>query len=596
MNAPDWKEVLPVPPLGGRLHEAWMTSFEQPDAGLLVEHLLPSLFGANHSLSQEVQERTLFFGELGTALESRHGRLTVISSPPRGDREPSQYPWLWRYLSHFTVGAESRAVQHAKLWAFHWKVDAEDVLELHVSSTNLTEAAFKGQVQAGWRILVPLSERPLAKTRATWGEFIPFLNALGKSAGSEASKRMDRLVELLGRAECPADVTFIASIPGHKSAARQIKQFEPTEIHVMAPTIGEWNDQTLAGWSNDVGIALGNIRLKWIPDTHPWADPAKWTLPRAAHAALVKKKVNVECLPPHVRFTKEHRDGDERWSHAKLYLLRKGKQRWLVITSANWSASAWGAGKQPPRNFELGVVFGSNWTDLEKIAARFESGTAPHLTDPDQEPPEAKFQWAEATWDGKHIELRARSSDASTPIRASVAFSGRDDVHFNLSRGTGTVRWSDAERTPLTARFSQGDDALEVDVLDLRSPEDFAKTPLPEVDPARVAALREAFLLQRYGGPAIDAESIFGSEHTRAIGNSASPTDYTVKAWTDARAAFAVVDNWRKALDAAGNGEDQKRRLKLDGEGLKDIYAKRGDAAHTLVAEEIGWRLQEMQE
>lgn len=148
----------------------------------------------------------------------------------------------------------------------------------------------------------------------------------------------------------------------------------------------------------------------------------------------------------------------------------------------------------------------------------------------------------------------------------------------------------------LTARFSQGDDALEVDVLDLRSPEDFAKTPLPEVDPARVAALREAFLLQRYGGPAIDAESIFGSEHTRAIGNSASPTDYTVKAWTDARAAFAVVDNWRKALDAAGNGEDQKRRLKLDGEGLKDIYAKRGDAAHTLVAEEIGWRLQEMQE
>ena len=35
MSTPDWKLVLPTPPAGGRLQEAWMTSFEQPDAGAI---------------------------------------------------------------------------------------------------------------------------------------------------------------------------------------------------------------------------------------------------------------------------------------------------------------------------------------------------------------------------------------------------------------------------------------------------------------------------------------------------------------------------------------------------------------------------------
>lgn len=85
VSAPDWKDVLPAPPPGGSLHEAWMTSFDQPDAGLLVEHLLPSLLGTSYTLTPEVHRCTLFFGELGTALEALRGRITVISSPPRGD-------------------------------------------------------------------------------------------------------------------------------------------------------------------------------------------------------------------------------------------------------------------------------------------------------------------------------------------------------------------------------------------------------------------------------------------------------------------------------------------------------------------------------
>ena len=288
-----------------------MTSFEQPDAGLLVEHLLPSLLGANNSLSQEFQERNLFFGELGTALETLRGRLTVISSPPRGARASSQYPWLWRYVSHFNVGSEARAVQHAKLWAFHWKIDDEEALELHVSSTNLTSSAFKSQLQAGWQVTLPLGEWASQSTRRTWGELVPFLEALGASAGAVAATRLQRLVTLLGRVECPADVAFVASVPGQKSAARHLAEFEPSEIHVLTPTIGEWNERTLAAWSADVGVALKKVHLKWISEAHPWAATSGWALSKAASENLQRSGVRLDCLPKEARFTEQHRHGDQ---------------------------------------------------------------------------------------------------------------------------------------------------------------------------------------------------------------------------------------------------------------------------------------------
>ncbi len=586
MSAPAWKEVLPVPPLGGRLHEAWMTSFEKPDAGLLVEHLLPSLLGMNHSPSQEMQERTLFFGELSTALAYLHGRLTAISSPPRGDREPSQYPWIWRYRSHFTVGARAPAVQHAKLWAFHWKVDDEDLLELHVSSTNLTAAAFKGQLQAGWHATLPLRPRATTATRKSWGSFVPFLNALGASAGAEAAKRV----------ECPVDITFVASIPGDKSAARQLTQFEPSEVHVMTPTIGEWNAQTLAGWSSDVGVPLDRIHLKWISTTHPWAKNTGWALSEKAHATLEANGVAVECLPNDVRFAEQHRDGDTRWSHAKVYLLRTRKKRRLLVTSANWSASAWGAGRRAPRNFELGVLFESTWTDLEAFGEPFDPPhSIPFCVDrtKEEEDVASAIEWAEATWDGKRIELRARSTDASTPILATIGFAGGSDLHLTLARGLGVAPWVEAEHTPLTARFSQGDHTLEVDVVDLRSPEDFAKTPLPEVDPALASALRAAFLLQRYGGPVVDADLFPGLGRERRPGVAAPAADYSVQAWIDARAAFQVVDRWRAALAEASDDPMLLSRVRLDGRELHGVYSRREGPAARLIIEELEWRIEE---
>lgn len=594
MTTPSWKDVLPAPPPGGRLLEAWMTSFEQPEAGLLVEHLLPSLLGASHSLSQEPQERTLFFGELGTVLEMLRGRLTVISSPPRAAREDSQYPWLWRYVSRFIVGAESRAVQHAKLWAFHWKVNDEEHLELHVSSTNLTTPAFKAQVQAGWQVVLPLGKRASQATRRTWGDLVPFLDALGASAGDVAVTRTRRLITLLGRVERPAIVTFVASIPGQKRAARQLKQFEPSELHVLTPTIGEWNDRTLAAWSADAGVVPDKIHLKWISEQHLWAAMSGWALSAAALETLESAGVQLECLPIDARFTEQHREADPRWSHAKLYLLRSRRKRWLLVTSANWSVAAWGAGKDAPRNFELGVLFESKWTEFEALGKAFDPpDTCPFCVDrTDDEDNESALEWAEASWDGKRILLRVRTSDFATPVSALVTFTGGSEESTSPVNGHAAVAWKDPAHTPLAARFAQGTQMLEVDVLDLRSPTEFAQTPLPEVDPAVAKALREAFLLQRYGGPVVDPETIpgLGGAHRRpAVGASAA--DYSVQSWLDSRAAFNVIDQWRAALAAAAGDPVLFERVRLDGEELHSLYGRRQSPASGLVVEELGWHL-----
>lgn len=592
MSNPDWTEVLPTPPDGGSLFEAWFTTFDQPDAGLLVEHLLPSLLGVSHSLSHELEERTLFFGELGTALERLHGRLTIISSPPRAAREASQYPWLWRYVSHFAVGAESPATQHAKLWAFHWTIGDKEHLDLYVSSTNLTASAFKKQLQAGWKGSLCLGDRVTKKTKQSWGELVPFLEALGASAGAHAKERIDRLTQLLARAECPEGIMFVASIPGSEKRGTQvIKRLAPSAIHIFTPTVGDWTKDTLTAWSKDVGVATDEIHLKWLDANHPWR--VGWTLTEKAGKALLDAGAQLNRMALDHRFHDDQVDGDERWSHAKLYLLRIAgkKKRQLLVTSANWSPAAWGAGRAaPPGNFELGVLFETDWKKLEEIddvlSAPFCTGRE-HTGD-------GRLQWAEATWDGERIELRARSSDSSTPVKATVHFSSGGEEGVPLAIGKAELLWKAADDTPLAAQFAQGTETLEVNVVDLRPTAEFSKTPLPGVSPDKERALREAFLLQRYGDLAVDVESIFGRDGVRSpAGGSAPAADYSVRAWRDARAAFRVIDSWLSAFEKAEPSTIERVRLRRDGEDLRALYARRERPDADLAAEELGWRLEE---
>ena len=175
-----------------------------------------------------------------------------------------------------------------------------------------------------------------------------------------------------------------------------------------------------------------------------------------------------------------------------------------------------------------------------------------------------------------------------------MTFSGGAEEIILLIEGVASIPWSDAERTPLTARFRQGAEELEVDVLDLRPPAEFAKTPLPEVDPAVEKALREAFLLQRYGGPVVDPESIPGmGGERRPAGVDTPAADYAVQAWLDARAAFRVVDTWRAALEEAATEARLVERVRMDGEELRSLFSRREGPAAALVVEELGWRLDE---
>lgn len=592
MTTAAWREALPAPPAGCRLIGAWLTAFEPPDAALLVEHLLPSLLGMSGELSTEVSERNQFFAGLADKLESLRGRLTIISSPARTTAPDAAYPWLWRYVRHFTVGAEQAAVQHAKLWAFHWKGKDAEWLELHVSSTNLTMAAFKGQLQAGWQATLRLEHK--RRSLAQWGQLIPFLDALGAAAGEHATRSLADLTGLLSRATCPEGVTFIASIPGKRGAARAIASTHASEVHILTPTVGEWNDSSLAAWAKDAGIPEEKIHLKWIDRSHPWAGNAGWALSRAARDALLRRGLVIDHFAAETRVAREHRTGDQRWSHAKIYLLVIGRrqQRQLLVTSANWSHSAWGAGSVPPRNFELGVLISADCPELEKVAEPLDPEECHCVDRPPDEDASSALQWAEATWDGTQISLSVRTSDASLPIKAQVRCAGVElPFDVPVAGRYGALAWSEPEHPPLFVHFRQGAEQLEVPVLDLRSPQNFHATPLPEVDPNVAQALREALLLQRYGGPAVEMDAETG----KVLGHSgaAAPAgDYSVQAWVDARRAFDSVDAWKYELDRPEGIRFDRAQLLQDGIELSAIFERRGSVAGRLAAEELKWRLE----
>src|SRR5262249_7131383 len=159
--------------------------------------------------------------ELNRRLTQLHGNLVVVSSTVREepvDAEEGQsatYGWIWRSIRHLTVGIRGRAVQHAKLWLLHWGAvdnDGVEYLEIVVSSSNLTRAAFRVQIQAAWRACIELHPQRSEKRLKGWGLLPDFLRELAASAGDQ--NRLEPFVELLARGDCPGGVTFVASVPG----------------------------------------------------------------------------------------------------------------------------------------------------------------------------------------------------------------------------------------------------------------------------------------------------------------------------------------------------------------------------------------------
>ena len=212
-------------PDGCALAAGLLTTYDHAEARLLAETLLPEWLKLSHLPGDDATEQTSFALELDARLKQLHNRIVVVSSNLRElasdeavAEDEGAYLWIWRSIRQLTVGKTGQAVQHAKLWLLHWvHPEGSQYLEIVVSSANLTRAAFRQQIQAAWRVCLPLIARSTKARLSAWGVLPDFMRALAKSCGDET--HLERFIDLLARSDCPPGISFVASVPG-KHASR----------------------------------------------------------------------------------------------------------------------------------------------------------------------------------------------------------------------------------------------------------------------------------------------------------------------------------------------------------------------------------------
>jgi len=651
---PGWEALLASDaPAVCHLQAALFTTYEPAEERLLVEHLLPTLLKLGRDPGGEGREKQLYLLELDARLRQLHERLVIVSSAARaepmspGEGDGGCYAWIWHRIRALTVGSRRKAVQHAKLWMLHWTGgdDGEEYLEIVVSSANLTTPAFRGQLQAAWRACVSLEPRGSDARLRSWGPLPAFLRELAVSAGDD--ERLQPFVALLARAECPADVTFVASVPGNHSPA-ELRRTPwgvaglavavpegrgKATVSVLAPYVGTWSPESLERWCARFGGEPRQLRIAWIDRGHVWARQQRWAMPEVSLRTFSGARCTLLQLPrapsaEEVFFHADHRPGDERWSHAKIYALRRGRVSRLLVTSANFSAAAWGregpSGALTIENFELGVCTSGElpfdelheFDDLEVVAT----------TSRDELAAASSLQWADATWDGATVTVRCRVTGERTiqgRVRVGSHWAalpawtlGTDGLHIT------SLPWAEPRRPPSVAELVSGEETLAVPVFDSRTITDREESIPTEVDEDLVQALRDELILEQYGGrvepedgspePGDTAEvggaSTAEGEEGDAdageedVGGGADLESYAVPAFVLARRHLRIVDSWAARVAEVPAGQELERAWLLrDGELLREALlrrARRADGSEArglgarLAAEEIGLRLQ----
>lgn len=619
----DWQSLLHTDaPAGSLLKAALFTTYDRADPTFLAEHLLPCLLKLNREPDGEGTERQYFLTELGRRLNQLHGKLVVVSSTLREEpvaseeNESEAYNWIWSSIRSLTVGSQGKAVQHAKLWLLHWGAsdDTEnqcEYLEVVVSSANLTRSAFTNQIQAAWRTCIELNKKS-TKTRLTnWGVLPDFLRKLAESAGD--IKNIEPFIDLLSRADCPEKTTFVASVPGSFSrqdlrrirwGAAGLRSIMPTgrgavSTSVLSPFVGSWTSESLSRWCNAFGGQPDRLNLLWIDKSHPWSD--KWQLPQNTLATLTQSGahlLHLRYLPYENkgtdRFHDEHHSEDSRWSHAKVYALRRGNSRRILVTSANFSTSAWGYeskdGKLTIENFELGVCVEQTIWPFEGLQAfENEDGIATISQSPD--PHSALITWCQANWDGqkvliecrcesvKDLEGKINRGEEEIPIQE---WKISDDIIYSAQ-----VPWIDTKRPPLSVQLKCLHETINIIVFDDRPSQERADLLPPEIDKNDIQALYDDILLEEYGGNFVNAdenslssnytslvnESLteYPEEESEAAADAGFSDSYAVPAFDLARRYLSIVDNWVSQVEHALNSatsEFELQLLKRDGELL----------------------------
>lgn len=591
---PGWDPLTAVArPEGYRLDRALVTTFGPPDPGVLSEDYLPAWLGLHNGYAEQGSDRMRYFAELEYELKRLKQRITVVSSA--GDAGSAAEGWIWPYIHRLEVGAGRSAVQHAKLWLFHWvgtagEEQSEELIELVISSANLTRSGLRDQLQSGWRCRVPLARASTASRRSAWGVLPGFLEALAVSSKTSFAEWL----ELLGRAQAPDDVSFVASVPGTHTRAtlarastrwgveglrKQLAGTKP-RLGVMAPTIGKWNDASLRAWCEAAGVEPERLSVAWIGPVHAWS--ADWQLDEPSERALTAAGASwLEISDPNrdpweSAFTDDQPQSDRRWSHAKLYDLRYGRYRALLVTSANFSQSAWGApdpdnGSVTIKNFELGVVLPVRDGFLGRLD---ELSGERHVTAVQERViTELPIAWAAASWDGSSIsiECRLRDEDGLRPevgVRAARAIEPAIVTTRWVSGQlhAATIPWPVSTGVPLAITvMTEGGESREIAIADIRVEPDDAYVN-PEFDEDELRDLAVALLEERYGYvPPGDGDGAGGSRGSDE-GDGVVPTSYSVAAYEDARRRFRLIDNWARELES--ESEHGRRTILSDGDRI----------------------------
>lgn len=622
-----WESLLlSDAPSSSSLKSALLTTYDRAEERLLAEHLLPLLLRLEHQPDSDRREQQYFLLELDRRLKQLHDKITIISSTQRDepadieDTEGMNYRWLWRSIRHMTVGSDQKAVQHAKLWLFHWGAGEDDnveYLEIVVSSANLTRSAFRGQLQAAWRACVPLHPKPSNARLARWGVLPHFIRALATSSGDPFS--LARYLDLLARAECPENVTFVASAPGTHSirdlrvipwGAAGLREIIPpgrgvVKASILSPYIGSWSSDALSQWCARFDGTPNQLDLVWIDKEHPWARTQKWLLPELTLKALIASKATLRHLRYAVDdeqstdlFHDRHRSGDQRWSHAKVYALRRGNSRRLLVTSANFSKAAWGQekpdGSLAIENFELGVCVDQAIWPFDHLVPFDNSHDAATVAQLPKRTSSA-ISWARAAWNGKIVTVECRCSkggDLTGLVLSSglsVPIKGWQSVHSQNHEAK--LAWRDAQNQPNTVVLTCGQETINVAIFDERPVRDRETSVPTNVDDDMFQGMRDTLLFEQYGGLAVDdLVGEIGGDSTSPIpstddnvddveesGASGDRDSYAVPAFVLARRNLQIVDNWvtRMTRNMVEGGRLFERQIvRHDGELLIDAFKR----------------------
>jgi hypothetical protein len=638
-----WQSLVKsVAPKGCALAAALLTTYDRAEARLLAETLLPEWMGLIHVPGgSDSLEQTCFSLELDARLKNLHNRIVVVSSTLREDyaqgdataADEGLYPWIWRSIRQLTVGKTGQAVQHAKLWLLHWiDPDQGEYLEIVVSSANLTRSAFQGQIQAAWRVCLPLEAKPSKARSSAWGVLPDFVRALADSCGD--STHLVQFSDLLARADCPEGVSFIASVPGMHPprswwGAFGLRNATPSgrgavKVSISCPFVGAWRTDSLAQWCDQFESTPQHLSLAWIEKDHPWAQ--FWLLPAAtltelvaAHSTLLQLTLQPGNDKLSHHFHDEHRSSDVRWSHAKVYAFQRGNSRRLLLTSANFSQAAWGkldrSGNLTINNFELGVCIAQAAWPLGQLP-EFEKFDSLATHEDKLIRGQCLIPWAEASWDGKNIRLECKSESAV----AGEVLSRKAPLKIaRWLRGSGAlmtaqIPWTDFKSLPKSVMLNCPTETLNVPIFDVREPAVRELSFPDEISDSDVQSISDQLLLERYGGKAVtEDEANFDTSgpndddtlgdgsaiglNADSPGDAASADSYAVASFVEARLMLDIVDNWTKLVVQARRGSNafMLDGLQRDGVLLKAAFERKasvkGGMGAVLAAEELALRL-----